>query len=1105
MYSEVRQHIKQLLDSGVIRKSQSPWASNIVLVRKRDLSLRLCVDFRQLNKMTVRDAYALPRIDDILDGLGGNRYYSVLDMKSGYHQVEIEEEHKPMTAFTVGPLGFFEYNRLPFGLCNSPATYQRLMEECLADLISGEDKICQIYLDDLIIVSKSFDEHMDRLCKVFTKFREAGMKLSAKKCHLFQNKVRYVGFIVSADGVETDPDKINKISQWPQPQNRDEVRTFLGFVGYYRKFVKDFSKIAKPLNELLSGYVCKKRSRRRTKTCKGEPEWIWEQSHQDAFDKLKTLLTTPPILAYPDYSRPFILHTDASGQGLGAVLYQEFDGKERVIAYASRGLSKSERNYPVHKLEFLALKWSVTKKFHDYLYGNSFIVYTDNNPMTYVLENAKLDATGHRWVAALGAYNFQVKYRPGKSNSDADGLSRMPHMVSEYEQISNDSIKAICQSQVCIPYVQSLVMSTTLPTEFDIQEDIVPRDWRSNQWQDPVISKFLRYVTNKQKPDIKEFHTKEGKILHREFKRLVVRRGVLYRLVQDHGDDKYQLVLPSKYRQLALNGSHNDVGHLGRDKTLSILRDRVYWPMMSADVEDWINQCDRCIKRKTHATARAPLVSIVTSQPMELLCIDYLTLEISKGGYQHILVITDHFTKYAMAVPTKNQSAKVTAEALFNGFLVHYGFPRKLHSDQGANFEGKLIKELCSLSGMTKSRTTPYHPAGNGTTERFNRTLLDMLGTLEPDQKSNWKIQVSPLVHAYNCTRHSTTGYSPYVLMFGRQPRLAIDVVLGMVNEDHTNQDYGKYMESLKSNLSRAYELATAHTRTSQNRQKVYYDQKSRGAVVETGDRVLVKVVAFDGKHKIADRWEDIPYIVLKKPNPKIPVYVVKREDDVGKSRTLHRNLLLPIGSLPVNSLDKGNPDPDDKLSDNNDIIDPDDKLSDINNDVSTSSHNLESQANYLSNDDEDYDDFAVIETAQQPIEVNTSNNTIQVDDVIDAGNINVQGHEVSSDTSSSEDSLGQESDVDLEPDNDIETTVSIPEPVQVKVSPPKPAPRRSTRNKTKPAWMQSGNYTMSHITDIKPQKSELAELILTELVKSINSSQQNVQTAFDILRQSNS
>ena len=300
--------------------------------------------------------------------------------------------------------------------------------------------------------------------------------------------------------------------------------------------------------------------------------------------------------------------------------------------------------------------------------------------------------------------------------------------------------------------------------------------------------------------------------------------------------------------------------------------------------------------------------------------------------------------------------------------------------------------------------------------------------------------------------------------------------------------------------------MATAHTRTSQNRQKVYYDQKSRGAVVETGDRVLVKVVAFDGKHKIADRWEDIPYIVLKKPNPKIPVYVVKREDDVGKSRTLHRNLLLPIGSLPVNSLDKGITDPDDKLSDNDDIIDPDDKLSDINNDVSTSSHNenLESQANYLSNDDEDYDDFAVIETAQQYIEVDASDNTIQGDDLIVAGNNNVQGDEVSGDTSSSEDSLGQESDVDLEPDNDMETTVSIPEPVQVKVSPPKPAPRRSTRNKTKPAWMQSGSYTMSHITDIKPQKSELAELILTELVKSINSSQQNVQTAFDILRQSN-
>ncbi len=246
-----------------------------------------------------------------------------------------------------------------------------------------------------------------------------------------------------------------------------------------------------------------------------------------------------------------------------------------------------------------------------------------------------------------------------------------------------------------------------------------------------------------------------------------------------NGEDKLQLVLPQEFRSVALQGAHDDVGHLGRDRGLHILRDRFYWPKMSTDLDEWVTHCDRCIKRKSPTNHRAPMVSISTTQPLELVSMDFLTLEMSKGGFQHILVITDHFTKYAVAVPTKNHTAKTTADAIFYNFISHYGFPYRLHSDQGANFESKVIRELCIMSGMSKSRTTPYHPSGNGLTERMNRTLLEMLGTLEPDCKADWKSEVAPLVHPYNCTRHETTGQSPFQLMFGRQPRLAVDAVLG--------------------------------------------------------------------------------------------------------------------------------------------------------------------------------------------------------------------------------------------------------------------------------------------------------------------------------------
>ena len=343
IYEEVRNHLQQMLEAGIIRRSHSPFASNIVLVRKKDNSLRICTDFRFLNSRTINDAYSLPRVDEILEALSGSKYFSVLDMKSGYHQVEIDEHHKERTAFTVGPLGFFEYNRMPFGLSNAPATYQRLMELCLDGLHLS---ICFIYLDDVIIFSNSFEEHLDRLQKVLERIRQSGLKLSPKKCFFFQEKVKYVGHVVSQVGIEADPDKIEKVRSWPTPTTSGEqVRQFLGFAGYYRKFVKNFSKIAKPLLELMP--APKKSSK--------DKKWQWGDAEQRAFEELKVALTSPPVLGYPDYQTPFEVHVDASQAGLGAVLYQKQEGHKRVICYASRGLSRSEKHYSAFKLEFLHL------------------------------------------------------------------------------------------------------------------------------------------------------------------------------------------------------------------------------------------------------------------------------------------------------------------------------------------------------------------------------------------------------------------------------------------------------------------------------------------------------------------------------------------------------------------------------------------------------------------------------------------------------------------------------------------------------------------------------------------------------------------------------
>ena len=466
----VRKHIQELLDTGVIRESESPFSSPIVVVRKKNGDIRLCIDYRKLNLRTVKDAYAPPNIEDTFMALTGSKWFSVLDLKSGYYQIEVEEADKPKTAF-VCPFGFYEFNRMPQGVTNAPSTFQRIMEKCMAGLNLKE---VLVFLDDIIVFSKDLEEHEEKFFKVLNRLRDYGLKLAPEKCVFAQTSVKYLGHIVSSEGVKTDPNKIVAVKTWPVPTNLKELRSFLGFIGYYRRFIKDFSRKVKPLNELTSGYP----PTRKNLNVKNRGQYHnpkepfgsrWAIACQQAFELMIKELTSAPVLAFANPQLPYRVNTDASTTGLGAALYQEQDGNLRVVAYASRGLSRSESRYPAHKLEFLALKWAVTEKFQDYLYGSSFTVVTDSNPLTYVLSTARLDATSYRWLAALSTYNFKLLYRAGKQNNDADGLSRRPHgelfddptsqkereriwKFSEShlcgEEVTSDVVRAICESRL---------------------------------------------------------------------------------------------------------------------------------------------------------------------------------------------------------------------------------------------------------------------------------------------------------------------------------------------------------------------------------------------------------------------------------------------------------------------------------------------------------------------------------------------------------------------------------------------------------------------------------------------------------------------------------
>jgi transposase InsO family protein len=933
--NDARRHIQDLLDVGIIKASNSPYASPIVLVRKRDGSIRLTVDYRKLNKLTVKDAYNLPRIEDAFTKLSGAKWFSTMDLKSGFYQVRMHPDDRDKTAF-VSPLGFYEFNRMPQGITNAPATFQRLMENCVGSLNLQQ---ALAFLDDLIVFSKTLEEHELALSRVFRRLRTYGLKLSPSKCHFFQRSVRYLGHIISEEGVQTDPEKIAVVRDWPTPTNMKQLKSFLGFAGYYRRFVEGFSAIAKPLNSLLQGYTKQQgRGQGRTDHARVKQPFgeAWTSECAQAFEALRAKLVEAPVLAIADSQLPFELHTDASQLGLGAALYQKHDGVLHPVAFASRSTSPSERNYPAHKLEFLALKWSVCDKFHDYLYGCRFRVVTDNNPLTYVMTSAKLDATGHRWLAALSTYDFDIVYAAGKTNIAADGLSRMPHSEAEYldpeyerqqERIASMldraeassvvmDVQAVAEAVICgsrlhiadgMPMMGSMLAEVKEVEErcCDLPSIGVER-LEQLQLADPAIARVRELMEGNASLTAgqRKGEGKEVRTMLRATHQLVFRDNVLYRQSVLGRKTFHRLVVPLSLRATALRAIHDDLGHLGSERTVSLARSRFYWAYMEADIKVYCQQCRNCVMRKAANPRAAPMQSLESSGPMDLVCIDFLSLEPDRSGVHDVLVITDHFTRFARAVPTRNQTTRQVAEVLWKNFFLDFGFPKKLHSDRGGSFTSKLAKELCKLAGVQGSYTTPYHPQGNGQVERFNRTLIDMLGTLNSEDKAQWSRHVKFMAHAYNCTRNDSTAFSPFELMFGRQPRLPVDWYFGLPGADGeavTEKTKLQYVQDLKSSLDKAYRAASEHAGLGAGRNKARYDKRVKVSVLDKGDRVLVRNVGLTGKNKLANHWCADAYVVVRRVGgDESSVYVVLKENGCGKERTLHRNMLLPCGFLPL-------------------------------------------------------------------------------------------------------------------------------------------------------------------------------------------------------------
>ena len=821
--AEVTQMLKKMEAAGVIEPSHSPWASPIVLVRKRDGSHRFCVDYRALNSVTKPDTFPLPTISDLLDQLGGSKFFSTLDLASGYWQVKMHPESKQKTAFVTHE-GLHEFCVMPFGLKNAPSVFQRLMQQALAGL-KDEDgsEFVSVYFDDILVHSRTWQDHLRHLALVITRLLDEGLLLQPLKCQFIRKEIHFLGHVLTSQGLKTSEHHVRAVREFKVPADVREVRQFLGLASYYRRFIQSFAKIAHPLHGL---------------TKKGAL-FDWNVECQEAFDTLKKKLTESPVLSYPRFDRGFTLETDASGLGLGAVVSQtQEDGKLHPIAFASRALSPCEKNYGITELETLAVVWAISH-FKPYLYGRDVMVFTDHSAVCTILQNPHASGKHARWwlkVHGSGLKSVQLKHRSGRENANADALSRSPRAAEEQEE--QDSFVVV--ASLCGEDAMGVSQLLHQPPEADFSVQPAAEELAHEQEKDPDVRALLDYLKDGSLPS----DEKHAQKLVRQASLFTVANGILYYL-DPKCNHRRRAVVPRSLREKIMQSVHGGsfAGHFSGNRLYQVLVRSWYWEGMYTDCEKHRKGCPQCCYAMGGGrVTKPPLQPIPVSRPFQILGIDVMDLPQTERGNKHVLVIQDFLTKWPWVFPIPDQKTTRIVEILVQEIIPMCGVPEALLSDRGTNLLSFLMKDVCECLGIEKLNTTAYHPQCDGLTERFNRTLKTMLRKHAGHYGLQWDQYLHGVVWAYRNTPHESTSEKPSYLLFGRDCRFPVEAAL-LPAEEVEEMEVSDYRKELTQLLAKSREQAMQSIQSAQKKYQRQYDKINKSVEMKysVGDWVIIR------------------------------------------------------------------------------------------------------------------------------------------------------------------------------------------------------------------------------------------------------------------------